>query len=100
MSDSGEGKGGDGDGVGLVATEAVSGLTLDPVKKADVVAAGTGHDDGVATLPEQGLGDVDRGAPFGPGGGAVVLRGAAGGGLDAEVTSEAAAPGGLAVVFI
>ena len=65
-----------------------------------MVAAGAGHDDGVATLPEEGLGDVDAGAPFGPGGGAVVRRREAGGGFDAEVTSEAAAPGGLAVVLI
>lgn len=65
-----------------------------------MVAAGAGHDDGVATLPEQWLGDVDAGAPFSPGGGAVMFRRAAGGGLDAEVTSEAAAPGGFAVVFV
>jgi len=100
VSDSGEGEGGDGDGVTLIAAEAVGCLTLDPVEEADVVAAGAGHDDGVATLPQQWLGYVDAGAPFSPGGGAVMFRGAAGGGLDAEVTSEAAAPGGFAVVLI
>jgi len=65
-----------------------------------VVAAGAGHDDGVTTLPEEGLGDVDGATPFSPGGGAVVLRGTAGGGLDGEVTSEGSAPGGFTVVFV
>lgn len=81
MSDSGDGEGGDGDGVTLVSAEAKGGFSLDSVEEADVVAAGAGHDDGVATLPEEGLGDVDGRSPLGPGGGAVVLGWATGGGL-------------------
>lgn len=81
MSDAAEREGGDGDGVTLVSAEAKGGFSLDSVEEADVVAAGAGHDDGVATLPHLWLGDIDAGSPLGPGGGAVVLGWAAGGGL-------------------
>lgn len=100
MLDADEGKGGDGDGVALVAAEAVGCAAIDAVEEADVIAAWTGHDDGVATLPEEGLGEIDGPAPGGPADGAVVLWRAAGGGFDADVATEAATPGGLAVVAV
>ncbi len=100
VGDAGNIECGDGDGVALVAAKAVGGFADDAVEQADVVSAGAGHDDGVALLPGLGFGDIDGLAPLCPAGGAVVLRRAACGGLDAEVATETTAPGGFAVVTI
>jgi len=100
VGDSCDGEGRDADGVALVAAEAPDASAVEVMEEADVIAAWAGHDDGVALLPVLGALEADGLPPGGPGSGTEVVGRHASRGLVADVATETATPGGLAVVTV